>query len=307
MGSWRLDDALGDIVEEHVMVAIFDTGIDANHPRLSQFVKGGFDALKLTAGIPDDDNGHGTHVAGTLCADALGVAPGVDLYMVKVLDQNAEGEISSLAMGLQWALDNQMDIVSMSLAYKNDLPVVSLAVKKAFETGLIMVAAVGNHFNWEENDTYSGDGGSAVIAGDGGSGDGGSGDGGSSSDVVLANPYPVMYPAKYPEVIAVSAHTVEGHMADFSNDGPEIDIWAPGVDIVSTVPGDEFGFASGTSMATPHVTGTIALMLSVDPFLSHDMIKKILSASSDFGLLDTATAVEMTHQASSYDVEKIDD
>ena len=107
-----------------------------------------------------------------------------------------------------------------------------------------------------------------------------------------------MYPAKYPEVIAVSAHTVKGSMADFSNDGPEIDIWAPGVDIVSTIPGNDFGYASGTSMAAPHVAGTIALMLSVNPNLSSDMIKKILYASADYGLLDTATAVEMTYKYS---------
>ncbi len=346
VSSWVLDDVLDDIEDERIKVAIFDTGIDADHPRLSNFVKGGFDTLKFKKGIPADDNGHGTHVAGTLCGNALGVAPGVDLYMVKVLDENAEGKISSLAMGLQWALMNQMDIVSMSLAYKEDLPVVRLAVRMASRAGLIMVAAVGNHFNWEDNDTGSGDGGSAVIAGDGGSGDGGSGDGGSGdggsgdggsgdggsgdggsgdggsgdggsgdggsgdggsgdggsgSDVVNTNPFPVMYPAKYPEVIAVSAHTVEGHMAAFSNDGPEIDIWAPGVDIVSTVPGDGFASASGTSMATPHVTGTIALMLAANPSLDHDAIKNILNASADFGLLDTATAVEMTYNYSNGD------
>ncbi len=144
----------------------------------------------------------------------------------------------------------------------------------------------------------SGEGGS----GEGGSGEGGSGEGGSISDVPAANPFPVMYPAKYPEVIAVSAHDVNGVMADFSNDGPEIDIWAPGVKIVSTIPGDGFGYASGTSMATPHVAGTVALMLAINPTMSPESIKKYLVYSADSGLLNAKTAVELVYRYNSVQV-----
>ena len=280
--------------------------------------------VNMQPGIPADDNGHGTHVAGTLAGYELGVAPGADLYMVKVLDAKAEGDISNLVMGLQWAVSNQIHVVSMSLAYKENNDIVRLAVQRATEEGIILVAAVGNHFNWEDNDAQSGDGGSSVIgAGDGGSGDGGSGDGGSgdggsgdggsgdggsgdggsgdggSTDVVTEDkvePYTVLYPAKYPEVIAVSAHDAYGMEPDFVNVGPETILWAPGVDIVSTVFGDGYGSASGTSMAVPHVTGTIALMLAVEPSLSPEVVQTILMVSSDSGQLNTKNAVEMTHR-----------
>ncbi|MDJ0829511.1 MAG: S8 family peptidase [Desulfobacterales bacterium] len=355
VGSWILDDVLDDMKDEHIRVAIFDTGIDPYHPRLQGAVKGGFDVVNMEPGIPMDDNGHGTHVAGTLCGNDLGVAPGVELYMVKVLDKKAEGDVASLAMALQWAISNQMDVVSMSLAYKDDLPAVRLAIESASAEGLIMVAAVGNHFNWEDDDSQggsgeggsgeggsgeggsgeggsgeggsgeggsgeggsgeggsgeggsgeggSGEGGSGEGgSGEGGSGEGGSGEGGSISDVPAANPFPVMYPAKYPEVIAVSAHDVNGVMADFSNDGPEIDIWAPGVKIVSTIPGDGFGYASGTSMATPHVAGTVALMLAINPTMSPESIKKYLVYSADSGLLNAKTAVELVYRYNSVQV-----
>ena len=334
-----LDDTLDDLYKEHIRVAIMDTGVDVSHRRLYAAIKGGFDVVNMQKGIPADDNGHGTHVAGTLAGYALGVAPGVDLYMVKVLDAKAEGDISNLVMGLQWAVSNQIHVVSMSLAYKEDNEVVRLAVEKAREEGIILVAAVGNHFNWEENETESGDGGSGdggsavIIAGDGGSGDGGSGDGGSgdggsgdggsgdggsgdggsgdggsgdggsgdggSIDVVIEEkvvPYTVLYPAKYPEVIAVSAHDAYGKEPEFVNVGPETVLWAPGVDIVSTVFGNGYGSASGSSMSVPHVTGTIALMLSVNPSLSPEVVQKVLMASSDRGRLNTKDAVEMTYR-----------
>ncbi len=340
-----LDNTLTGLDKDHIRVAIMDTGVDVGHKRLYTAIKGGFDVVNMQPGIPTDDNGHGTHVAGTLAGYALGVAPGVDLYMVKVLDAKAEGDISNLVMGLQWAVSNQIHVVSMSLAYKEDNEVVRLAVQKAREEGIILVAAVGNHFNWEENETESGDGGSGdggsaiIVAGDGGSGDGGSGDGGSgdggsgdggsadiiagdggsgdggSIDVVIEEkvvPYTVLYPAKYPEVIAVSAHNAYGIEPDFVNVGPETVLWAPGVDIVSTVFGNGYGSASGTSMAVPHVTGTIALMLSVNPSLSPEVVQKVLMASSDQGRLNTKNAVEMTDKyfrstISIQPVEKVDD
>ena len=319
-----LVETLDDLDDYHIRVAILDTGVDVTHSRLRNAIKGGFDVVNMQPCIPADDNGHGTHVAGTLAGYELGVAPGADLYMVKVLDAKAEGDISNLVMGLQWAVSNQIHVVSMSLAYKENNDIVRLAVQRATEEGIILVAAVGNHFNWEDNDAQSGDGGSSVIgAGDGGSGDGGSGDGGSgdggsgdggsgdggsgdggsgdggSTDVVTEDkvePYTVLYPAKYPEVIAVSAHDAYGMEPDFVNVGPETILWAPGVDIVSTVFGDGYGSASGTSMAVPHVTGTIALMLAVEPSLSPEVVQKILMVSSDSGQLNTKNAVEMTHR-----------
>ena len=219
-----------------------------------------------------------------------------------------------------------------------------------------MIAAVGNHFNWEEaageggsaeggageggsgeggsgeggsgeggsgeggsgeggsgeggsGEGGSGEGGSGEGgSGEGGSGEGGSGEGGSAGDDPVANPFPVMYPAKYPEVIAVSAHDASGIMAEFSNNGPEIDIWAPGVKIVSTIPGDGFGYASGTSMAAPHVAGTVALMLAVDPTLSPEAIKDFLLDSADSGSLNAKQAVlDVKYSADDDDDDDDDD
>jgi subtilisin family serine protease len=245
-----------------IRVAIFDTGVDISHQRLRKQIAGGIDLVNFTEGIPTDDNGHGTHVAGSLCGKNLGslhYVP-VQLFVVKVLDENAIGDVATLAMGLQWAIDNQMDIINMSVAYSEDSPALRLAVQKAHEAGIILVAAAGNHSNWDDPaPTASADGGSA----DGGSADGGSADGGSANGKSTSTSlYPVMYPAAYPEVIAVGAVDAFEAMAAFSNTGPEVDLLAPGTNIASTDMGGGYGMCSGTSMAVPHVTGAVAMMLS---------------------------------------------
>jgi subtilisin family serine protease len=100
-----------------------------------------------------------------------------------------------------------------------------------------------------------------------------------------------MYPARYPEVIAVGASTPHGEMAEFSNSGLELDLTAPGTRVVSTAisghhwEGGVFGVCSGTSMATPHVTASIAFMLALNPELDCEQIRQILWETSD-GLLD---------------------
>jgi subtilisin family serine protease len=114
--------------------------------------------------------------------------------------------------------------------------------------------------------------------------------GGDSGDLLS---YPVMYPAKYPEVIAVGAQDVSGNVAPFSNSGPEVDVLAPGTDIVSLDLGfDNFGICSGTSMATPHVTGSVALMLSSNDTLSPAEVKSILTQTAVGGELNLIGALE---------------
>jgi hypothetical protein len=117
-------------------------------------------------------------------------------------------------MGLQWAIDNQIDIINMSVAYAEDNPALRMAVQKAHEAGIVIVAAAGNHSNWiDPAPTASADGGAADGgAADGGAADDGAADGGASTDGTTAFPYPVMYLAKYPEVIAVSAVNALGEL-----------------------------------------------------------------------------------------------
>lgn len=206
-----------------VKVAIIDTGIDYTHPDLKANYKGGYDFVNDDS-YPMDDNGHGTHVAGTIAAldndiGVIGVAPDADLYAYKTLNRRGRGLISDINAAIDQAITDDMDIISMSLGGGYSESQESLC-KKAYDAGIVIVAAAGNE------------------AGD------------------------VIYPAAYSSVIAVSATDYNDIITYFSNFGDEVDLAAPGVNIYSTYLGGRYATLSGTSMATPHVTGTVALLLS---------------------------------------------
>ncbi len=204
-------------------VAVIDTGIDPTHPELAGVVAGGFNAVNPAApGDYTDDQGHGTHVAGTIAAarngeGVVGVAPGAKLYGVKVLDKEGNGDYSTIIAGIDWAVKNRMHVVNMSLGADEGLEALRLAVAAAARAGVIIVAAAGN----------------------------------SSG--------PVSFPALYPEVVAVSASDPSDKMAFFSSFGPEVDFIAPGVGVKSLALGGGFATHDGTSMACPHVAGLAAL------------------------------------------------
>jgi len=208
-----------------IKVAIVDTGIDVKHPDLIDNLKGGVSTVGYTSSY-NDDNGHGTHVAGIAAAidneiGVIGVGPQIDLYAVKVLDRRGSGYLSDVIEGLDWAITNKMQVVNMSLGTASDVQSFHDAVAKVYAAGITQVAAAGNS-------------GGAVI-----------------------------YPAAYSEVIAVSATDNTDAIASWSSRGPEIDLAAPGVNIYSTYKGQTYKTLSGTSMAAPHVTGAAALVLSV--------------------------------------------
>ncbi|MFS0785225.1 S8 family peptidase [Shouchella sp. 1P09AA] len=128
-----------------VNVAVLDTGIDP-HPDLN--VQGGVSFVPGESGS-DDGNGHGTHVAGTIAAldnneGVLGVAPEVDLFAVKVLSSSGSGSISSIAQGLEWAADNDMDVANLSLGSPSPSQTLEQAVNDASDSGVLVVAASGN-------------------------------------------------------------------------------------------------------------------------------------------------------------------
>jgi subtilisin family serine protease len=215
--SWAI--STGDPVK----VGVIDTGIDLKHPDLQANIKGGYNAINPLKS-PNDDNGHGTHVAGIIAAlnnsmGVVGVGPNIDIYAIKVLNAAGTGFLSDVIEGLDWAVANGMQVVNMSLGTSQDVQSFHDAILNAYNAGVTIVAAAGNS-------------GGAVSC-----------------------------PASYPEVIAVSATDQNNQIASWSSRGPEVDLAAPGVNIYSTYKGRSYATLSGTSMATPHVTGAAALTI----------------------------------------------
>ncbi len=236
-----------------VRVAIIDSGIDKDHPDLVANIKGGVNFVKIRGKIIadqwDDDNGHGSHVAGSVAAvdndiGVIGAAPDAHLYGVKVLDKRGGGYVSDVILGIQWAIDNDIQVINLSLGTSSDVQSLHDAVDAAYAAGIVVVAAAGN-----------------------------SGDTDSDDDVI--------YPAKYGSVIAVAATDSNNTRVSWSSDGPAVELAAPGVAIYSTWKGGEYDTKSGTSMASPHVAGTVALVLAANPALAPDDVRATLQATAD--------------------------
>jgi serine protease len=248
-----------------VIVAVLDTGVAyANRGRFrispdfsrSQFVKG-YDFVGRDP-YPNDRNGHGTFVAGTIAeatnnvAGLTGLAYGAKIMPVRVLDTEGEGEASTIAEGVKFAVDHGAKVINLSLEFSPgvtaaDIPELIDALRYAHHRGVLVVAAAGNE-------------GHTAVA----------------------------YPAKAPDVLAVGATTEHGCLAAYSNDGSGLALVAPGGGPDADLPGDpncdpetpgkdiyqvtftgssvsHFGLPSGyegTSMATPHVAATAALVIA---------------------------------------------
>jgi len=256
-------------------VAILDSGIDTDHPDLEANIRGGVNTINPRKSY-EDDLGHGTHVAGTIAAvddefGVVGVAPNAHLFAVKVLNRRGIGFLSDIIEGLQWTIDNK-DIGD------NNIRVINMslggggnlsyhdAIIRTYEAGITIVAAAGND----------------------------------------GLPDSVNYPAAYPETIAVSATDKKNELADWSSRGPEVDLAAPGVNIPSTWLGGGYHDGNGTSMATPHVAGTAALVIATwsdtNPgvVMNPDVVKAWLKAKAcplgdpdlyGAGLVDAEAAV----------------
>lgn len=256
--------ALGD-KGAGVKVAVQDSGIDYTHPDLSANYKGGTDIVNGDAD-PMDDNGHGTHVSGTIAAidnseGVIGVAPEAWLYGVKTLNSSGSGSHENFAAGLEWCKDNGMQVVNYS-AGGSDSDTKRLACKAAYEAGILIVAASGND-----------------NAG-------------------------VGYPAAYDDYcFAVGAIDSTNTRAWFSNFGSQLDVVAPGVGVNSTQMGGGYVAWNGTSMATPHVSGVAALMIA-NWITGPDVLMQRMRETADdlgaagfdnyygYGLVDADEAVE---------------
>jgi subtilisin family serine protease len=212
-----------------VNVAVIDTGINYNHPDLAGSVIDQWDFVN-NDGDAMDDQGHGTHVAGTIAAHrdgvgAVGVAPAANLFAVKVLDQNGSGSYSNIIAGVEWATAHGAKVTNNSYGGGGNSLTLEAAFRNAAAAGVVSVAAAGN------------------------------------SGTCTGNTDTVGYPGKYNSVIAVAATDINDARPCFSSTGPAVQIAAPGVNIFSTVKSGEYeGGWSGTSMATPHVAGVAALL-----------------------------------------------
>jgi subtilisin family serine protease len=285
-----------------VTVAILDTGIDTTHPDLSKNIKGGYNAL---AGQDpknyQDDNGHGTHMAGIIAArmnshGVIGAAYQAKIVAVKVLDQYGGGRLSDLINGLGWIRANKIRAVNMSLGFSEDSPLLAQAFERLYEAGVIMVASAGNQGVTCAQDGGGDDGGGDDGGGDDGGGDDGGGDDGGGDDGggdSSCQPAPggVNYPARYPWVISVAATNGDDKVTGYSQSGPKVDIAAPGGSksgprIFSTNKGGGYGWGSGTSQAAAHVTGAITLVLQKNPKMSFEEVLTLLQGTArDLGEL----------------------
>ena len=213
-----------------VRIAVIDSGCDINHESLKNNIAGvrNFtDEDKKNPNIVVDRVGHGTHVIGTICANGsnvTGVAPDAQIYVLKAINRTGTGKLSWVVNAIKYAIELKVDIISMSLGISENSAKLEKAIKEAVNNNIAVVCAAGNE-----------------------------GDGNSDS-------FEYSYPAAYIDVISVGAVDKKGVPAKFTNSNTTIDLVAPGVDILSTYPNNQFAVLSGTSMATPHVTGSLALL-----------------------------------------------
>ena len=213
-------------------VCVIDTGIDYAHPDLAANIVGqGYSPI--TGGNAMDDNSHGTHCAGTIAgvgnngAGVAGVAWAAQVIGCKFLDANGSGSTSDAIRCVDWCIAQGAKVLSNSWGGGGDSTLLQQAIQRAADAGALFVVAAGNEAN--NND---------------------------------ASP---SYPASNTQanILAVASTTSADGMSSFSNYGAtSVDVGAPGSDIVSTVPGNGYASYSGTSMATPLVTGLASLMLS---------------------------------------------
>ncbi|HEX3047243.1 MAG TPA: S8 family serine peptidase, partial [Bacillota bacterium] len=211
-----------------ITIAILDTGIDDTHPDLNGKVLSGYNTILDTVGLPGDDHGHGTHCAGIAASlsnnniGVAGVAWQCNLMAVKVLSSDGYGANDDIIEGIVWAVDNGANVISMSLGGPGYSRLLQNAVDYALSQNVVIVAAAGNDSKLNDNN----------------------------------------FPSCFPGVISVGATNPKDGKASFSTESNSLFIAAPGERIYSTLPEQQYGYKSGTSMATPFVSGAVALIKS---------------------------------------------
>ncbi|MEE8460264.1 MAG: S8 family serine peptidase [Phycisphaerales bacterium] len=246
--------SLDDIAGAHasstgtgVVVAVLDTGADIDHELLAgRIAPGGYDfvdddtdvaeqAIGLDVdgdGVQDELHGHGTFVAGIVAT----VAPSASILPIRVLDSEGYADVFRVVQGIYHAIDNDADIINLSLGTKSHNHILRNAVADAAYAGIIVVTAVGDD----------------------------------------DREHPVQMPAGEEATIAVAATDYDDVKSDFSNFGGHVSLTSPGQEVVSSMPDGAYARASGTSISTAFVAGTVALMRSADPTLTQIQIENLL-------------------------------
>jgi subtilisin family serine protease len=237
----HLVDAHRIAIGSNVLVAVIDSEIDGKHPELAGTVVDEFDAI----GNHDKPHVHGTGMAGAIAAHRrlIGIAPGVHLLAIHAFSSNgtdsAQATSDHILMGIDWAIRKGAQVINMSFAGPDD-PMLQLALQKAHDKGVVLIAAAGNQ-------------------------------GPRSAP---------LYPAADPNVIAVTATDAKDQLLAQANQGSYVAVAAPGVDILEPAPNGGFQVTTGTSVAAAHVSGIAALLLDRDPTLDAAAIRDVLTTSA---------------------------
>lgn len=232
---WKKNDQGAGIV-----VAVLDTGCDPHHLDLEERIIGGRNFTSEDQGdldAWDDQVGHGTHIAGTIASSlngfgVVGIAPEAQLLIVKVLGNDGTGTYESLIQGIQYATQWQgpngerVQVINLSLEGLEDVEELHLAIQKAIEAGILVVCATTNS---EDDDSSTNE---------------------------------IYYPGAYPEVVSVGAVDQQKKITPFTSTENQLDFIAPGVDILSCYPNNQYAILHGTTMASSHISGAAALLIS---------------------------------------------
>jgi hypothetical protein len=227
-----------------VKVGIIDTGVTMDHPDLR--IAGG---VSFVSESYEDDEGHGTHVAGIIGAmdneiGVVGIAPEAELYAIKSLNSAGIGILSDVIAGINWAVENDMDIVNLSLTTVEDHILLKKAIDDAYRKGLLIIAASGN------------------------------------TNTTMFPVKDILYPARYDSVIAVGSINDGNQKSSFSVSGQSLEFVAPGEKIYSTFKDKGYTYLDGTSMAAPYLSGIAALYKQAYPEYNEREIRHLMQVNA---------------------------
>jgi len=212
---------------EGVRIGIIDTGVDTDHIELKKRI---VDGVNFSGGSTDnfeDENGHGTHIAGIVAAErngvgVVGVAPKCELYIAKAFGKDGKTQYPAIEKSVRWLEDKKVDVINMSFSSSYTSSKYRSLIWDANKKGISIICAAGNEGELGENT--------------------------------------IGYPASYAETVAVSAVDINRNIAQFSSRGKAAEICAAGIDVYSTYLNGGYATLSGTSMACPIITGAVAIL-----------------------------------------------